>query len=906
MQAHSTTGDTSANSSTPKFWAKAGTSRDVNHYHPVICHLMDTAAVATRLLRHHLSAPARRVLMQGLGFTDEEAMIQWVAFLAGSHDLGKVSPAFQFQVEAVGRPLVGEPYFNAWCRHTQFSEPVPHGQVTAARLPDYLAELGLNGPLARRLASLVGGHHGYFPTALELQNLNAQQVGPGRWMSFRKTLLDQLSAYMRLECASEKPIRCDPAAGMLLAGLTTVSDWLASSEEFFPYSPDIDPTTYGVGLAAKAQRVMASMGWLGIPAAEPRTFEALFPEIAAPRPLQHAVAQLVGELASPALMLVEAAMGEGKTEAAFFVADHWQHGAGAGGFYVGLPTQATSNQMWQRAQRFLRQRYPDDVINLTLSHSHAALRGDYMSTVCRLDQVYDQESRVVASEWHTARKRSLLSPFGVGTIDQGLMGVVRSRHQFVRLFGLAGRCVVLDEVHAYDLYTSTLIERLVEWLAVLGSPVVALSATLPRTLRERLVGAYARGLGMTAPTILEAEYPRVTALEKRGCRSVSFAASEHVSRSLVLEWRDESDWMQGVVAAVSAGANVAVLCSTVRRAQRVYAQLATVVPPDQRDLFHARFLVRDREQLENRCLERFGKDGERPSGSVLVATQVIEQSLDLDFDLMITDMAPIDLLLQRSGRVHRHRREGDERGGFTQPTLWVIRPEITATGALDFKEAGRVYDAHVLARTWWRLRGLDSLALPGVMDELIEAVYDPQLEPWEGLSPAECEAWMVTREANLNDTRVRQFTAEQACVPHPEADREPEEYTRMRIEDDEAVIQAVTRLGQESLTAIALRRHHGAWVTARTGEAVSLDSAPKPALLRSLMGHGVRISHPAIVRSLKAQPHPEGWTAGLLRPCVPLKLGSDGACELAGWTVRLDDELGLVIERGQEDSTDEL
>ncbi len=154
-------------------------------------------------------------------------------------------------------------------------------------------------------------------------------------------------------------------------------------------------------------------------------------------------------------------MGEGKTEAALYLADCLQQQSATGDFYIGLPTQATSNAMFERVKQFLSQRYPKaespELINLTLSHSAAALKQDYQNSICRLDQqdqVYDKDQQVVAREWHTARKRTLLSPYGVGTIDQALMGAMRSHHQFVRLFGLAGRTVILDEIHAYDLYTS--------------------------------------------------------------------------------------------------------------------------------------------------------------------------------------------------------------------------------------------------------------------------------------------------------------------------------------------------------------------------------------------------------------------------------------------------------------------
>ncbi|MCF2970924.1 CRISPR-associated helicase Cas3' [Synechococcus sp. Nb3U1] len=345
----------------------------------------------------------------------------------------------------------------------------------------------------------------------------------------------------------------------------------------------------------QARQALKAQGWQFPTTENPLAFTELFDFITDPRPLQSAAIQLKDTLIPPCLVMVEASMGEGKTEAALYLADHLQHQSGAGGFYIGLPTQATSNAMFERVKTFLQKRYADEVVNLTLSHGAAALKGDYIDTVCRLDQVYDDEGRgVFASEWHTARKRTLLSPYGVGTLDQGLMGVVRSRHQFVRLFGLAGRTIILDEIHAYDLYTSTLLERFLEWAAVLGSPVIALSATLPTTTRQRLLTAYATGCGQAAPALPQAPYPRITAFAGGHAVAQSFAASDHVCRALEIAWVKDEDWMADLQQVLAdAGGCVAVICSIVNRAQAVYQRLQGYFDNEELGLFHGRFLFKD-------------------------------------------------------------------------------------------------------------------------------------------------------------------------------------------------------------------------------------------------------------------------------------------------------------------------
>ena len=513
---------------TVKLWAKTGEGNFHNDgtpkYHPVICHLADTAAVAMEIVRNSLSASAIDRLEVGLGVKGD-SLVKWCGFLAGSHDLGKVCPAFQFQVDEVGKALAGANLYDLYTSLPTATGKAPHGIVTASTLPSFLVELGVEQRLAKRLAAVVGGHHGFFPTNLEIKELNSDDLGEGCWQSFRKDIYEQLRDFVGFTI-DDIPSQCSNAAAMILAGLTTTSDWIASNpdlESGFPYANNMPFEQYAKDLQERAIQALKAIGWRSLPQGQIISFQELFGF--EPRPLQDAAIALAEKLEPPCLVLVEASMGEGKTEASLYLADRLQHGSNAGGFYIGLPTQATSNAMWKRVRDFLAKRYPEDLINLTLSHGSATIQTEYLQSVCRLDQVYDEDIRVVASEWHTARKRTLLSPYGVGTVDQGLMGVVRSRHQFVRLFGLAGRTVIMDEIHAYDLYTSTLLERLLEWLAALGSPAIALSATLPKGTRQKLLTAYAKGCGEAQSELPQASYPRITARSPLGTTVLPFAAS---------------------------------------------------------------------------------------------------------------------------------------------------------------------------------------------------------------------------------------------------------------------------------------------------------------------------------------------------------------------------------------------
>ncbi len=883
-----------------KFWAKTGKGKfraeGSPEYHPVICHLADTAAVAMEIVRSYLSPAAVSILEAGLGVRGE-ALVRCCGFLAGCHDLGKISPAFQFQVSEVGKALVGEDICNAWLKRPDSRQKTPHGTVTAATLPEFLLELGVAKRLANQLARIVGGHHGFFPSSQDVQSASLDNMGRGPWKKFRQDIYEQLRGYVGLT-KNDLPTCCNNAGVMLLAGLTTVSDWIASNADAkagFPYANDTPFAEYALSLPAKAKNALSGVGWTRPPAGEVLTFGELFPDIHELRELQKHAVEIAPKLVPPCLVLVEASMGEGKTEAALYLADYLQHQSSAGGFYLGLPTQATSNAMWKRVRKFLRQRYPENVVNLTLSHSAATLKVDYLQSVCRLDQVYDREDKVIAGEWHTARKRTLLSPYGVGTLDQGLMGAVRSRHQFVRLFGLAGRVVILDEIHAYDLYTSTLLERFLEWLALLGSPVVALSATLPRGTRQALVNAYAKGCGLQPQELPSESYPRITTFPPAGDMVQTFEASDHVQRSLEIRWIDDQVWASELQRRLTGGGCVAVICSTVNRAQAVYSRLKDLFAADELGLFHGRFLFIDRERIENDCLQKFGREGERPHRYVLVATQVIEQSLDVDFDLLISDMAPVDLLLQRSGRLHRHSRTRPEQ--LQQPTLWLVSPIVSTDEKVNFSDSGYIYDRHILLRTWLTLRNALSIMLPEETDSVIESVYNLTAPIAQSLETVHAEDWKQSLEDYCLDCDKRKTCAEKVQLPPARVANEPYQFTYQGEEDSEQAIARVTRLGRPSITTIFLKQMGSKHVFPGTEQTVDLNVNPDLEQIRALLSYSTRISKRGLFEKLLEHKNTKSWTSALLRNCCYVVLDSQNSVCVGPWKLLADDELGIVIQK---------
>lgn len=619
-------------------------------------------------------------------------------------------------------------------------------------------------------------------------------------------------------------------------------------------------------------------------------------------------------------------MGEGKTEAAFYLADRWGVDLGQRGVYFALPTQATSNQMHERAAGFLRSRYPGEVVNLQLVHGQSALRQSD-GEIFQPGELYDESqgadgapARVVAAEWFLNRKRALLAPFGVGTVDQALLAALQTRHGFVRLFGLAGKTVIIDEVHAYDAYMTTLLARLLEWLGALGSPVALLSATLPRRRREDLIRAYAEGAGWDVPAELPpAPYPRLSWAAADGAGARAVEATPERSRDLHVEWVDgrlpadgagEFALGQRLRDVLAGGGCAAVVCNTVARAQRVYTALKPYFPETaddgapELDLLHARFLAEDREEREKRVLRRFGHLAKgRPRRAVLVATQVIEQSLDIDFDLLASDHAPADLLLQRAGRMHRHYdvRPADSRPpGLDRARLWVCAPERMEGGVPRFDRGSKaVYEPHVLLRSWLELRDRGAIRLPGDIEGIVEAVYDDDRPCPENVEDDLRTAWEETRGDYLHGRESEQQQARLRYIKRPGYDGsvallmgEPREEDAPELHPSH---QALTRLIEQTVSLVCL---HGVPEEPSLAEGpVDMNRKPGTDLARRLLRRGVTVADKRVVHDLLREPVPKMWRESpLLCHRRLVVLDEDGTARAGNVRLRLDSELGLLVE----------
>lgn len=487
----------------------------------------------------------------------------------------------------------------------------------------------------------------------------------------------------------------------------------------------------------QARQAARDAGLLPSPISSKTGLASVFPEITAARPLQ-SWAETVALPNGPALFTIEDATGSGKTEAALVLA-HRLMAAGHGtGIFFALPTMATANAMYARLSNAYRRLFSDGTCpSLVLAHSRRSLHEGFRSSILepaadpRGDNVTpaDQPAGAQCSAWIADdRRKAFLAEVGAGTIDQAIMAVLPTRHAPLRLLGLSRQVLIVDEAHAYDAYVSEELRQLVTFHAALGGSAIILSATLTRAQRRELQTAFLAGLDANGEPDGAVAYPLVTTTSASGITAEPCRMAPELERRVAVErLANAAAAITEIKAAAEVGAAVAWIRNSVNDAIEAHRAFASA--GIEAMLFHARFAMGDRQDIEQEVLQRFGRSsvGEQRHGRVLVATQVIEQSLDLDFDLIVTDLAPADLIIQRAGRLWRHDRSARPASG---PRLLLLCPEPvddppTAWLGPELLRTAFVYPDHALL--WRSARALletGYIKTPGGIRSIVERAYD--------------------------------------------------------------------------------------------------------------------------------------------------------------------------------------
>ncbi|MGQ9502990.1 MAG: CRISPR-associated helicase Cas3' [Anaerolineae bacterium] len=908
--------DTSSNDQQNQFlnrivrcWGKSGAT--VEQFHPALYHMLDVGHVAQQLLDEGTSPRWNHALARVLDVSPT-ALRGWIPWLVALHDIGKISAAFQGALDEQRQRLQQEgfsfvPLKNPGILHTHI------GQACIKRLHTEIFPVhNLDTQLGQICAWMVGGHHGHYLDRDSLKKTEGfLEYEPCEWGELR-----QITANLLYKLLVDETIRLSigprqhrTATALLLTGFAILSDWLASDTRHFPLCADVPLETYITWSRQRAREAVQAAGFSQRTlSAQSSRFAVLFPAHTPPRPLQAAIDQLPEEiLSTPCLAIIEAPTGEGKTEAALALAHRIACAVqGTDEMYYALPTTATSNQMFRRIQRYLNE-HLNLPAQVKLVHGQAYLTEDDLRV--ELSSEVDLEERCALLEWFAPLKRSLLAPFGVGTVDQVELAALNVKHGMLRLIGLANKVVILDEVHAYDIYMTCVVERLLSWLSVLGSSVILLSATLPIHQRNQLARAY--GCELRQLEALGNAYPSIYIGNRCKGYAVPIAASIP-ERRIALEWlhlRDQEDTVakaRHLLQLVSEGGCACWITNTVARAQHIFRALTSLAPKDVHcTLLHAQYPLEERQQREQEIARQYGKEGERPQRGIVVGTQVLEQSLDLDFDVMVSDLAPIDLILQRAGRLHRHTRSRP--AAHPQPKMYLNAPLATPDDP-DLETDKHIYAEYYMIRTWQLLRACPSITLPQDYRPLIEAVYGgEEIRHEEGARLAEAwEELQKYQQLAVGEAQIR-------LLPPPE---NPEDLlcsqiaTQWLFKEDgngTAWIVARTRLGEESITVIPLELDTDDLSTAKHArvsaheEWLPLDSPASRETQLRLLRRSLGVSRKDAVQSLKKEfsrssVRPLFRESPLLRKCVPLWLYR-GCAHIEELTFQLDPELGLVIEK---------
>lgn len=788
---------------------------------PLFVHMADTCFIAEKLWDEWLPPSTRNSIAFAFDSRLDIAR-KTVCFLAAVHDIGKATPVFQarpirfaigetpenlaWKAKKAGLPILGD-----LAERRSPSHPVA-GQVI---LEKYLVENGWSLPESRKLSSIVGAHHGRPPQRRDVRAARKDREIEMGWMAQYgdgwKSVQVELIGFARMlagldedALATVENATVAVPVESLLCGIVIMADWIASNSELCPLVPLVGEmrryqTTEGGDadlprrLKNRAdgawERLSLMRNW-HVDAGDTREYIALFSKRfglqdgAVPYPVQKAAIELSSSMEHPGIIVIEAPMGEGKTEAALAAAEILAARFGSGGVCVALPTMATTDAMFGRVHGWI-ERLPagrnDRDKSIYLAHGKAQLNEEYQGLISSSRagwssanqlRLRDEGASDVAevSDWMFGRKKGMLANFVVCTVDQVLMGALEMKHLPLRQLALANKVVIIDECHAYDAYMRNYLVRVLEWMGFWHAPVILLSATLPRAIRDDLVLSYqtgwkssfdaGRGCGringekptpmnrevstiksgnreLCSPEGLRYPYPLITIADGDLIESYEINASGRLTTVEMSNVHDDDAAVADLLSdRLSDGGCAGIVCDTVTRAQRMASALSERFGREQVILVHSRFIDLDRMNNERLLRDKLGprstlRNGMRPERLIVVGTQVLEQSLDVDFDVMVSDIAPIDLILQRVGRLHRHRRGERE----CERPVKLRKAQCYVRGVVSFEDGPRfatgvdnVYDRATLMEALAVLEltqegACSCLSLPSDIAPLVQTAY---------------------------------------------------------------------------------------------------------------------------------------------------------------------------------------
>lgn len=703
------------------FIAKTGRSTD--EWLPLQMHMKDTADIMEKLLFDFVSAS----FSASCGLTNEETF-KTAKFLAYVHDIGKATVGFQHKIGMNSQRIkVIEHYIS------DISDPLDSDELK--KTPHALAgEVILRYfKCPESVAAVVGAHHGVPAELCDLQNQELSQpsndiVGNVNYFGTNeknrsiieeswKQIIRSALQNANLSSVEELP-SISSKAQLLLSGLLIMADWIASNTNYFPLI-SIDDTGDKNYYPHRVEKAWEEIGF-------PEMWETnilkypnenfcknfYFP----PRETQRAVLDIVEKTDKPGIFILEAPMGIGKTETALASAELLASKAKKNGLFFGLPTQATANGLFPRIVAWAEKQSEEFYHTVNLKHGSAGLNKIFKNIQQGIPEE-ESNSGLIVHSWFCDNKKACLADFVVATVDQMLMAALKRKYVMLLHLGLSEKVVIIDEVHAYDAYMNQYLERALQWLGAYHTPVILLSATLPSQRRTSLICAYLQKNNSDDKFEKNESYPLLTWTDGGNIKQ-SPIPYVGVHKTVRIKNCSDEDILSTINNAIKVGGCVGIILNTIARAQRIADTINSEIT-DNILLYHAQYTVPDRNKKELELLDKVGKNSsfETRKGFVVIGTQVLEQSLDIDFDILITDICPMDLLLQRIGRLQRHERKYRP-DSLKEPVCYIITDESEK----EKTGSKMIYGKWLLKETLKMLP--DKITLPDDISPLVQKVYN--------------------------------------------------------------------------------------------------------------------------------------------------------------------------------------
>lgn len=747
-------------------WAKKNRVDNQPMWLPLMVHLDDTSKICGLLYDRWLSQGVKDLLMDSV-VSDvddkDELLLNLCRFLGFVHDLGKATAIFQVKKSFNGDyeldSLIIEKLINAGFKDIDKSALAKRENIGHNISGQYLlTKFGVNFCVT----NIIGSHHGkpiskneseicdsFTSSLFQEDNINSERAI--YWQNLQKNIFNKALSKCGFSDPKDLPLISQPGQ-VILSGLLIMADWISSNETYFPLisldQDEVSPDRVEVGFTKWLDE--RAEAWVPNPYFE-NIYKSRFNF--KPRDAQRKISEVINNIDEPGIVILEAPMGMGKTETALIAVEDLAQKTERTGMFFALPTQATSNGIFTRVREWLD--HIEGEKSLRLIHGKAQLNDEF-SKLPKSRNIHGGDG-VGVNEWFAGRKVSILDDFTVGTVDQILLAALKQKHLMLRHLGLSNKVVVIDEAHAYDSYMNIYLNQAIRWLGAYRVPVVILSATLPISKRNSLLKSYMMGANLDYGSIPKPEgfetneaYPLLTYNDGANIKQFAdFETDVGIDYQIIKKSKDESEDLVGLIKEnTPKGGIVGVMVNTVRKAQDFARQCIESFGEDRVEILHSSFIATDRYKKEKNLIKTIGKNGNRPDFKIVIGTQVIEQSLDIDFDILITDLSPMDLILQRMGRLHRHE-ETKRPTNLKNPVVYVLN-----CGGYDFdKGSSFVYSPYILFRTEYYLP--EKINLPNDISHLVQLVYgDGDLDLEEDLQKL-YEKYRDKRDKEIDDKEVK-------------------------------------------------------------------------------------------------------------------------------------------------------